>query len=315
MGMSMRTVSMIICASLISLSLLLPDPAFSRDNLTLVYTNSLNGYLDFCHCKAEPNGGLVKRATEFASIRKSYQNILFLDTGDSFTYDPDPLGARYVSRAMAHIGYDAMVPGDQEFSIGVDEFMAAAKNLPFLCGNLQVNRGGRWTNPFQGYRMLDKAGIKTAIIGSLAPESFRFYPESVKRIVRVGEQMAELKRNVSEAEKKGASFIILLSHSGYERDLEIARTIKGIDVIIGGHSQTMIKNPVINNGALIVQAGSNGAHIGILELAVEQGKIVSYNNSFRRPDEFHPEDDPEVRRLITEYREKIKKEAAIPRFK
>jgi 2',3'-cyclic-nucleotide 2'-phosphodiesterase (5'-nucleotidase family) len=67
--------------------------------------------------------------------------------------------------------------------------------------------------------------------------------------------------------------------------------------------------------ALIVQAGSNGAHIGILELTVDRGRVISYRNSFRRPDEFRPADDPHIRGLINEYREKMKKDSGAVRFK
>ena len=64
--------------------------------LTIVYTNSLNGYIDFCHCKGDPKGGLVKRATEISKIRKQFKNVFLFETGDCFTYDPDPLLSEYL---------------------------------------------------------------------------------------------------------------------------------------------------------------------------------------------------------------------------
>ncbi len=66
---------------------------------------------------------------------------------------------------------------------------------------------------------------------------------------------------------------------------------------------------------MIVQAGANGAHIGILELSVRDGKIVTARNSFRRPDDTQPEDDPEVRALINEYSGKVAKESSKLKFK
>lgn len=295
--------------------LVAPGGALAREAVTLVYTNSLNGYLDYCHCKAEPNGGLVKRITEFASIRGAHRNALFFDTGDAFTYDPDPLGSKYIVRAMKLAGYDAMAPGDQEFASGADVFIGFAGELPFLCGNLQVQRGGRWITPLPGMRIMEKAGVKMAVIGTISQDAFKFYPESVKRSVRVLDQVSNLKKSIREAEGKGAKFIVLLSHSGHERDLELAGAIRGIDVIIGGHSQTLTKQPVKVGDTLVVQAGSNGAHIGILELTADNGNVVTYKNSFRRPDEFRPADDPRVRRLIVEYREELKKSSDAPRFK
>lgn len=295
--------------------LLLGNTAFSTDHLTIVYTNSLNGYLDYCHCASDPKGGLVKRASEFRSIKSKHRNILFLDTGDTLTYDPDPIGAAYLMKTMKYIGYDAMAPGDQEFSLGAGEFMALVKGMPFLCGNLQVKLQGKWTAPLPGYRIIERGGIKTAVIATIHKDTFRYYPESVKGSVKILDQSGELKKNIRDAAGRKTDFIILLSHSGHERDLELAGEFREIDVIVGGHSQTLVKNPVKIGGAVIVQAGANGAHIGILELELDRGKVVSFRNSFRRPDEYQPADDPQVRRLINEYKDRLKKETGSMRFK
>lgn len=303
------------CLGVLLTVLLLASEAFSSEQLTIVYTNSLNGYLDYCHCASDPKGGLVKRATEFRSIKSQYRNGLYLDTGDTLTYDPDPIGAAYLMRAMKYLGYDAMAPGDQEFSLGAESFMAMVKEMPFLCSNLQLNLKGNWSAPLPDYRIVERGAIKTALIATIHKDSFRYYPAGVTSKVKVLDQARELKKVISEIKRHGADFVILLSHSGYERDVEIAGEFSEIDVIVGGHSQTLLKEPVKKGGAVIVQAGSNGAHIGILELAVDRGKVVSFKNSFRRPDEFQPADDPHVRGLINEYKNRLKKETGSLRFK
>jgi len=287
----------------------------ASDRLVVVYTNSLNGYLDFCHCRSNPRGGLVKRATEFRTIRKEFSNALFVDTGDNFTYEADAVAAPFIVRALKHLDYDAMVPGDQEFALGAMRFMELSPGLPYLCNNLSVKRRGAWDMPFRRYTVIGKGNVKAAVIGSIARDTFRFYPGSVKIDIAVKDQLGEIRKDIGDIGKKGIEFIVLLSHSGYERDMEIARAIPSIDLIIGGHSQTLLKNPVKAGNTVIVQAGADGAHIGILELAIEDGAIVSLKNSFRRPDEFRPADDPFIRRLINDYRDDVKKSAALLRFK
>jgi 5'-nucleotidase len=80
-----------------------------------------------------------------------------------------------------------------------------------------------------------------------------------------------------------------------------------LDIIVGGHSQTLLKKPRMQGGTVIVQAGANGAHIGILELSVDKGRVSVVSNSFLRPDDRHPEDDPVIRKLITEYETEVHK--------
>ena len=101
---------------------------------------------------------------------------------------------------------------------------------------------------------------------------------------------------------------MLLSHSGYDEDRELAKSLRGVHVIIGGHSQTLVKNPVLENGRVIVQAGPDGARIGVLQIRVSGGRIQSVKNGFRHPTEHSPEDDRFIRRLISEYRERSRKD-------
>ncbi len=101
-------------------------------------------------------------------------------------------------------------------------------------------------------------------------------------------------------------FIILLSHSGYGVDKKLAGRFSDIDLIVGGHSQTLLRQPVKKEKTLIVQAGGNGARIGILRLKLRGGRIVSYKNRFLHPNDKWPADDPAVRRMINEYSKRLK---------
>jgi 5'-nucleotidase/UDP-sugar diphosphatase len=68
-----------------------------------------------------------------------------------------------------------------------------------------------------------------------------------------------------------------LTHEGFEDDSVLAANVKGLDVIIGGHSHTRLKRPRLINGVLIVQTGSNCENLGVLDLTVDGGHVVSYD--------------------------------------
>ena len=105
----------------------------------------------------------------------------------------------------------------------------------------------------------------------------------------------------------------MLSHDGLDADRELARKIRGIDFIVGGHSHTAIKDPVIESGTVIVQAGCNGIYLGVLNVTFDRNKktILSYT----RKDELRlvspamgEEIDPEVAQIVDKYESKVKTE-------
>ncbi len=284
-------------------------------DITLVYTNSLNGNLDYCKCRTNPRGGLVKRATAIRNIRKNFPNVVLVETGDFFTYDPDPLSAKYISEAMRSIAYDAVAAGDQEFTIGADKFLEYAPKLPFVSNNLLVKAGGKFREWAPRIRMVERGGVKIGIIGSVAANAFQYYQSKITRDIKVADQYSEIRKDVKSLKSRGAGLVVLLSHSGYDDDLLLQKKIAGIDIIVGGHTQSLIDKPVMSNGSIIVQAGTNGSRIGILQVKYENGRIVSYKNSFELPDEFRPEDDAYIRRLISDYKKEVSESAGKVRFK
>lgn len=276
--------------------------------VAIVYTNSLNGNLDYCRCPSDPKGGLVKRATEIETIRKAFPAAVFVDTGDFLTIDDDPVLARHIMEAYGIIRYDALLAGDQEFSCGAEFFLKHAKGMPFVCANLRVKSGGEWKQTFASSLMIERAGMKIGITGIISPAAFRYYPRKVTGRLRVLDPASAAAAEAAALRKRGARLVILMSHSGMEADLELGKKLEGVDVIVGGHSQTLTPRPLQGGGAIVVQAGANGARIGILELSVSGGKARVVKNSFRFPDEHHPADDPRVRRIIDRYNAELKRE-------
>ncbi len=291
-----------------------PLLAARAKRVTIVYTNSLNGNIDYCKCKSDPKGGLVKRATEIKKIRRQFGNIFLFETGDFFSINKDLLLAKYIVLAYRHIGYDAIVPGDQEFIIGDSAFLKYRDRLPFLNNNLKRKSSG-WENPFKRYRIIEKGGIKLGVIGTINGSVFRYYSGEVKNTLKTGNQLNEIRKDIRALKKEGVDLILLLSHSGYEEDKVLREKLRDIDIIIGGHSQTLLKSPDSREGRIIVQAGSNGSRIGILEMEIRSGKPKMVRNSFRLPDEHQPRDDTAIRKLIDEYKRESRKSIKDLRFR
>lgn len=275
----------------------------AEKTLTLVYTNSLNGFLDYCTCKSDPKGGLVKRGTAFAQLRKEYKDkpVIAVDTGDLFPAYTSDLLAPYLMKAVESLRYDAIAFGDQDLDPSIPRFIQLAEKLPIVNTNLTF-MSRTPANPWPGYRIVKSNGVTAAIVAVQTKEAYRYTREITRRSVAVEDPSAAIERALASCAKENPDIVILLSHCGYDQDLSLAEKLKGVGVIVGGHSQTFIEEPVVQSGRTILQAGTNGSHIGICEITVEGMNVKRIRNRFVTPDMNRPADDQYIRSLIKEYR-------------
>lgn len=97
--------------------------------------------------------------------------------------------------------------------------------------------------------------------------------------------------------------LVLLTHIGYEQDRVLAARFPDADVIIGGHSGTMLRDGVNDHGVLITQAGDNSEAVTQITLEVEDGRVVSSSAKTHMCDEAAP--DPEISRVVEEFRKAV----------
>lgn len=289
---------MFICV--IILSIVTVNSAFpqNKQEVVFLYTNSLNGILEACQC-GDPKGGLVKRGYAVKKLKEKYPDALLVDSGDFCSYYPDTLLTKYIIKGYKHIGYSAVGIGDQEFAAGVDTFYNYHNELPFVCANLQYVAGGKWQSPKKSITVT--IGTKTiGITAVIDTDAFKYYPNEIVSKIRITDAEQALQKEISNLQK--ADLIVLLSHLGFEKDKEIALKFPQIALIVGGHSQTLVKKPVKVGKTLIVQAGANGSRIGVLRATVTGKFISGYEHSFVLP-KWEDPDDPVIEKMIAEYNE------------
>ena len=287
-----------------------PEPIVrvKKDVLSVIFTNSTNGYLESCDCPENPFGGLVRRVTMVNELKKENPQVLLLDSGDTLSAYPDPLLAKYTLLAMEKVGYDALALGDQELILGIDYIKneIAKGKLPFYSANLTVCEGEKCSSLAPSHLIKTVGGFKVGIISIISPKVFIFFPKDKIKDMKVLSSTDTLEGFV-DAFRKEVDLIIVLSHSGYEEDSNLAKQIQGIDVIIGGHSQTLVKEPGVAGETRIVQAGEKGQYVGKLDIKFDEKKKFSSCQYQLFPLTKDIPDDQEVRALITEYQQEIEK--------
>lgn len=255
--------------------------------LTLLHINDFHGHLlpelDKSISDTTPVGGAGRLAQLIAAERaKNPDGVVLLSAGDMFQGTPvsNVFRGQPVIEVMNYLKFDAMALGNHEFDWGLNGLrqLAAAAAFPFLAANIRDDQGSglALTRP---YIILERKGLKLAVIGITTPDTaFTTKPEHVARLT-FQQPVEVLPQQVQEIRNRGADLIVLLSHSGLDADLVIAQQVPGIDVIVGGHSHTVVTHPLRVNDTLIVQAGSYGAWLGVLELEVDIAtrKVLSYN--------------------------------------
>lgn len=258
--------------------------AFSADKVKLVilHTNDT-------HSQVEPSeksslatsdmGGYARRMGVIEKIRSEEKNVLLLDAGDYWQGTPyfNFFNGRIEIDALNRMKYDATTLGNHEFDNGTDTLAAVIQNLniPLISSNYDVTNSviRDFVKP---WIVIKKAGLKIGVMAlNVNPESLIL--ESNIRDVNYIDPVAKA-QEISEylKNKEKCDLIICLSHLGSDKDsksvndFEIARKTKFIDVIIGGHSHTMLENTKTKNAAgrdvIISQMAKSGFYLGRIDL-------------------------------------------------
>lgn len=246
---------------------------------------------------------------------KNPDGTILLSAGDMFQGTPisNIFKGEPVIKMMNYLKFDAMTIGNHEFDWGRDLLQNWIKksNFPYLSANILEN--GNYLPYIKPYVILERKGIKIAIIGLTTPETaYIVKPDYVKDLTFV-EPEKVLSNLIKEVKDKGAQLIIVLSHLGYDADKKLAENVQGIDVIVGGHSHTVITKPVIVRGTIIVQAGYNGIYLGVLDLKIqpETGLILDFTKENALKIVFAGSEnkyDIEIANLVETYSSQLKEE-------
>lgn len=280
---------------------------FCIENITVIYTNSANGYLESCDCPDLPYGGLVRRVAVIKEIKKKVNNLIVVDSGDLLPAEEDLLTSEYCLRIIQYCSYDGVNIGDQEI-LNYKRVKPYFKKINFISANLQLTDENVDIKKFIIKKM---GGLRIALVGVIDQETLTLFNKQKLNKIIVDNYIETVKKLLEELKTKyRVDLVVLLSHAGLIKDIKLAEEVEGIDVLVSGHSQDFINPPMKVKDTIIVQAGENGYYIGKLDLWInknEKGgtKIVNYKNSFILLDKTI-KDDLLAKKLVKEYKDQLK---------
>lgn len=278
----------IVFSSVYNVGPLAASNDLGSDKITLYHTNDIHGKVE---SKYDSNGNLVQIGFDILkTIKNSTQNSLLLDSGDitqgsilaSYSKGSD------IIDLMGEVGYDVMGLGNHDFDYGAEQVLKNAEKakFPVISANTYLKESNapllKDINFGNGCNVIKEvAGKRIGIFSLLTPETaYRSKPENTKLcefkdVIEIAKQQVEILKN------ENVDLIVCLSHIGVDDSSEItsvdvAQQINGIDVILDGHSHSVMNEKV--NDTLIQQIGTGSKNIGKLEIEIVNGKIdINYD--------------------------------------
>ncbi|XP_047430370.1 5'-nucleotidase [Mugil cephalus] len=227
----------------------LPSAAW---DLVLLHTNDVHARVEEtsersgkCGEGASCFGGVARRATEVKRIRASESNVLLLDAGDQFqgTVWFNLYKGAEAAHFMNLLRYDAMAFGNHEFDNGVQglmkPFMQQIK-CPVLSANIKPDEtlSSTFGTTYSPYKILTVGGQRVGVVGYTSQETPALSKPGTH--VTFEDEVEALQPQVEKLQTLGVNKIIALGHSGFLKDQEIAKRVRGVDVVIGGHTNTFL---------------------------------------------------------------------------
>lgn len=214
------------------------------------------------------------------------ENSILVDGGDQFqgslfyTYYKGKVAAEFMNK----LGYDAMTVGNHEFDDGPEVLRGFIDSVdfPVLMSNADIRDEELLTDRIKKSTVIEVGGEQIGLIG-LTPEDTHDLASPGPNIT-FSDPVPAVQAEVDKLTGEGVNKIIVLSHSGYGVDQRVAQETTGVDVIVGGHSNTYLSNvsdkaagpyPTVVNGVQIVQAYAYGKFLGELNVTFDDdGNVV-----------------------------------------
>ena len=255
----------------------------SRDlKITILHTNDVHSQIDpfpSNHNLYPNKGGFARRASLFQELITINPNTLIFDAGDIFQGTPyfNFFQGELELNLMKKMGYNAATIGNHEFDAGLKTFKKNILNndFQFISSNYDFTNT-ELEGLIDKYKIYNKGGIKIGVFG-LGIELKGLVSPLLYRETRYYDPV-DIAKDISSKLKfeKGCDLVICISHLGHQykndkiSDTELAKLTSNIDLIIGGHTHTLLKKPLILNNYLgeeviINQVGSSGIFVGKID--------------------------------------------------
>ncbi len=283
---------------------------------TILHSNDMHGdfLAEISGQEGDLIGGLSLLSGYINKVRQEEENVLYVIAGDMVQgslIDSEFKGISTIE-IMNYLAPDVVALGNHEFDYGLPHllFLEKMANFPIVNANLYIKQYNK--RLMQPYIILNKAGFDimfTGIITEKVMDSIK-QDELIGSFVSLEDASREVGKITNAYKNDDIDLTILLTHIGFESDIELAGLLKpewGVDLIIGGHSHTILDKPYMKNGVLITQAGVGTNQIGRFDITVDDdtNSITDYTWQLIPINDDLAEPDTKLQEYIDSFKEKV----------
>lgn len=287
--------------------------------ISIVGTADLQGMLEPSVQKMDLNGdgkrekiemgGVSHLATLYKKLKKENPNTVVVSAGD------DLMGRYFhifkgkaILGMMSEAGYEILALGNHEFDKGSDVLASGLEGTKFttLCSDLDVSHSALKDKCIP-YIIKELDGVKVGFFSLITESLLKSNKE--KKITFFDKNVPIAKKMVAMLREKGVDVIVLVSHIGYKDDRTLAKQVKGIDVIFGGHSHSYIKKMGHINNIAIVNGGEQGSQVVKVDIPLDDNNKVLHKQitMTKIPVTSKYRADVEVEKRLQTFKEKLPK--------
>jgi 5'-nucleotidase len=269
---------------------------------TILHSNDMHGDFLAESQGAEGHliGGLALLSGYINKVRKEEPNVLYLIAGDMVQGSMIDSEFKGVStmEIMNYLAPNVVTLGNHELDYGLPHllFLEKMANFPVVNANLYIKKYHK--RLMQPHVILEMAGLSIMFIGIITEAVLKSLKQdsSIGSFVGLEDAAAEVGKICNAYKDQDIDLTVLLTHIGFESDKELAAMLDpawGVDIIIGGHSHTILEQPAVVNNVLITQAGTGTDQIGRFDIVVDdttngiaewKWRLIPINDDLAQPD-------------------------------
>lgn len=283
---------------------------------TILHSNDMHG--DFLAEARQGSGrlvgGLALLSGYLNKVREEEENVIYVVAGDMVQgslIDSEYKGVSTIE-IMNYLSPDVVTLGNHELDYGLPHllFLEKVANFPIVNANLYMKKYGK--RLMEPYFIMSIAGFSILFIGVITEKVMDALAldQLIGTFVSTEDAAEEIGKICNTYKNNDIDLTIALTHIGFESDIELAKMLKpewGVDMIIGGHSHTILEQPEKVNDILITQAGVGTDQIGRFDIVVDDDtnsiiewkwELVPINNAIS-------EVDRSLQDFIDNYKDKV----------
>ena len=287
------------------------NPTPNLKKLTLLHSNDLHG--DFLAEQIDDKlvGGVSMLSGYINQVRQTEKNVIYAIAGDMFRgsiIDSEYKGISTIE-IMNALAPDIATVGNHELDYGIPHllFIEKCAQFPIINANLFIKTNH--ARLFPPCYIMELDGMKILFVGIITDAVLAQTKQDhlIGSFIGIEEAAQEVGRICNTYNRIDIDFTVLLTHIGFEADKELAAMLRpewGVDLIIGGHSHTLMEQPCVVNDILIAQAGVGTDQIGRFDIVVntDTNSIASYKwQCIPITDKYCPVDE-QIENLIQKYK-------------